>query len=108
MWNKIITHSNLIKHETEKAYLIKLPRRNQKFWFPKKLVEFRGEWEGTMILNYCSTMEIRVDGKIMDIETFVSIFDGECTDTYDESYVIVEEPAPIEVDGGVVPCLLNN
>ena len=34
---EILIKESQIRYETEKAYLIKLPRKNLKYWFPKGL-----------------------------------------------------------------------
>lgn len=52
---KIIFNSNQIDHETEKAYLIKLPKSDLGFWYPKRFINFKGKnnfqievWFGNM------------------------------------------------------------
>lgn len=59
-WGSIRAYKNLILHKTDKAYLIKLPKRETRFWIPKTWCEFVGE-NGYLI-------EFRFpDDKIFDI-----------------------------------------
>lgn len=78
MWKKVIVNSNLIKHETNGAYLIKIPKQNKMFWFPKKCVRFKGKNDYLMVLSYTDGFEFRIkDGKSMCVAEWESFFDIE-------------------------------
>ena len=78
MWKKVIANSNLIKHETPRAYLIKIPKEKHRFWFPKNCVHFKGKNDYLMTLSYTDDFEIRfTDNYSMDLEDWVECFGGE-------------------------------
>ena len=60
MWQKIALQSNLLKWETEKAYLVKLPKSDYTFWYPKKLCKFSGKNNYLIVLNMKDDMEINI------------------------------------------------
>lgn len=76
IWKKVIAQSNLIKHDTGRAYLVKIPKEKRTFWIPKACVRFSGKSDYKMIISYTDDFEFRLsDGNIMDVYEFESYFD---------------------------------
>ena len=59
-WHKIIGNSNLIQFETERAYLIRLPKSELMFWHPKKLVRLSGKKSYKMTISYSDEFKFKV------------------------------------------------
>jgi hypothetical protein len=51
-WIKIKANSNLVQTSTDRAYLIKLPKSELKFWHPAKLVRFAGKSNYLMSISF--------------------------------------------------------
>ena len=49
---KVSANSNLKKDETDKGYLIKLPKTDYLFWHPRELVSFSGKKDYLMTIHY--------------------------------------------------------
>lgn len=60
MWTNIKANSNLIQYETEKAFLIKLPKSKMKFWHPRKLVRFEGKNNYLMSIGITPDFDVRI------------------------------------------------
>ena len=60
MWKNINLNSNLIKQETAKAFLIKIPKTKWLFWYPAKLVRFNGKGGYMMSIGFNSDMTFNI------------------------------------------------
>ena len=60
MWQKVTMQSNLVKGETERAFLVKLPKSEFMFWYPKKLTSFKGKNDYLMVLTMKEDMELNI------------------------------------------------
>jgi len=60
MFKKIELNSNLVNYQTNKAVLIKMPRQKFKFWFPLKLVRFKGKNDYLIELSIPDNFEFKL------------------------------------------------
>lgn len=72
-WQTITCNSNLVRHSTGKAVLIKIPKTELCFWHPTKLIRFHGK------NNYL--IDIRFNGG----------FKFNCKRTSEKTYAVLEE-----------------
>ncbi len=59
MWENIETN-NLIQAESEKAFLLKIPKEDWLFWHPKKLIRFSGKNNYRMSFGVCNDMKFKI------------------------------------------------
>jgi hypothetical protein len=59
MWKQITANSNLIQTETEKAVLIKLPKKELMFWHPAKLVRTNGKSGYRLTFSYTDEFKFK-------------------------------------------------
>lgn len=77
MMNHVRVMPNQIIWETEKAYLIKVPKSNRwKFWVPKKLMQWN---KNSYMMAIFSDRKIKLfsdagNQKLVDPEDFMSLF----------------------------------
>ena len=53
-------NSNAIKCETDKSYLIKIPKKDEAFWYPKKFVNFKGKSGHRMLVWFGDTFKVKI------------------------------------------------
>jgi hypothetical protein len=98
MWKKIEFNKQNIKHETDKAVLIKLPNKSKyngyTFWFPSKFIDVIGGKGYFMSFSYKEDFVFNIfknDKKIkLSSKQLEEIYNIE-----NQSYLIVEEPEKI-------------
>lgn len=90
-WHQVEGNSNLIQAQTEKAYLIKLPKSEFQFWHPKKLVRLQGKNDYHMTVSFGDEWRFKIfrngKGKYNSFEkieekeigphTLISMFGGD-------------------------------
>ena len=60
MWEKLTLNKNSIKAETEKSFLIKLPKSEFLFWHPSKLCRRSGKGGYDLSVSYTDTFTFKL------------------------------------------------
>ena len=123
-WNKISVNSSLIKHETDKAVLIRMPKKSAysgyAFWHPAKLCDLSGK--GSYMLSFRFSDEWSFNLKRCDLkksdpiqdktlgaaEMIAAIGDSVAAKEYkkdERAYSVANDPADITPE---VPEVLND
>lgn len=127
MWKSIKFNTLNIEHETEKAVLIKLPKKSEysgyMFWHPSKLVRTVGGKGYFVSFSYTDDFKFTIfkqgkNGKKLesielDSERIEEIFNSsneqisKDVETNDKSYLIVNEPKKVNTEITVLEELLK-
>jgi hypothetical protein len=121
---KVSLSFNLIKYETDRAYLFFMPHNSNydgfSFWFPKSLCRSKGEYcvELSIPEDFNFKLEKRSkDKKILDNDSIDGLAMADQLSGHqqreeskgdDQSYLIVKEPKKKEVGKVIIPDDLKN
>ncbi len=124
MWKSIKFNKQNIEHRTEKAVLIKMPKKSNyagyAFWHPAKLVRTIGGNGYFMSFSYNDNFEFNIfkfENKstkkqsisIQDIEEAFEPMNEkiQCDMEHDDSYLIVTEPVEINKEVSIIEELIR-
>lgn len=124
MWKSIKFNKQNIEHRTEKAVLIKMPKKSNyagyAFWHPAKLVRTVGGNGYFMSFSYTDNFEFNIfkfENKkaekqsisIQDIEEAFEVMNEkiQCDMDHDDSYLIVTEPVEINKEISIIEELIR-
>ncbi|MGI5846290.1 MAG: hypothetical protein ACOX7D_03890 [Alphaproteobacteria bacterium] len=129
MWKSININIQNIEVETARTILVKCPNKSKYagwcFWHPSKLVR-PGNHSYAKSISYTDDFDFKLvkygSGKtnkfqvleekkisVIDFEEMFYVMDQNIVSPNKDSYLIVEEPEPLTVEGVEIPeCLKNN
>jgi hypothetical protein len=102
---RIRVNDNQIEYETDKAYLIKMPNSNKKFWFPKSLSSYIGRH---FVLQLFDDMKITIFDKSSSKKVNARYLEDYFTNINDECYLRVEEPKKLDKEVKIPDELRND
>ncbi len=93
-WNNLELNSNLVKVDTGKATLIKIPKTKYLFWHPSKLVRTFGKGGYMISIGYTEDFTFKVfrngEGKHNFMEK-IEEYELEATEFIDRFFTITED-----------------
>ena len=102
---RISVNDNQIEYETDRAYLIKMPNSNKKFWFPKSLSSYIGRH---FVLQLFDDMKITIFDKTSSMKMNATYLKDYFPNINDEYYLRVEEPKKLDKEVKIPDDLRND